>query len=332
MRKLLLGIGISALVGAGALQAQDPHFSQFYANPLYYNPAFAGTATDGKGRIILNYRNQWPSLPAGYVTYSASFDQYIDQIGGGLGVQLLYDKAGDANVTFQQASLMYAYYLPLNPEMGMLLGVKASVFQRSIDYEKLLFGDQIHPVYGFIYETQEALPCRCVYRDSLKPDFEGGLLFYSSRYYFGASVSHIAKPVFAFSGNSTARLPRRYTVNGGGIIPLDRKERPERFLSPNVVVQMQHRFLQALVGLYYVQNYFTVGAWYRQTDPNGDALILQVGLRRDPVQIGYSYDITMSDANAAVNGSHEASIIVELPKRTRTPKRKPWKDIPCPKL
>ena len=28
------------------IRAQDPAFSQFYANPLYLNPAFAG-ATDG---------------------------------------------------------------------------------------------------------------------------------------------------------------------------------------------------------------------------------------------------------------------------------------------
>ncbi len=36
---------------------QDPGFSQFYANKLYLNPAFAG---DNKcPRIDLNYRNQW---------------------------------------------------------------------------------------------------------------------------------------------------------------------------------------------------------------------------------------------------------------------------------
>ena len=37
--------------------AQDPSFTQFYANPLYLNPAFAGTARCP--RLNLNYRNQW---------------------------------------------------------------------------------------------------------------------------------------------------------------------------------------------------------------------------------------------------------------------------------
>ena len=46
--------------------AQDPEFTQFYANPLYLNPAFAGTARSP--RINLNYRNQWPGLSGTYVT------------------------------------------------------------------------------------------------------------------------------------------------------------------------------------------------------------------------------------------------------------------------
>ena len=44
----------------GRISAQDAHFSQFYANPLYLSPSLAG-ATDG-ARIILNYRNQWPAI------------------------------------------------------------------------------------------------------------------------------------------------------------------------------------------------------------------------------------------------------------------------------
>ena len=39
------------------LFAQDPLFTQFYANPLYLNPALAGAARCP--RINLNYRNQW---------------------------------------------------------------------------------------------------------------------------------------------------------------------------------------------------------------------------------------------------------------------------------
>ena len=52
------------------LLAQDPEFSQYYAAPLYLNPAFTGTTADH--RFIANFRNQWPNVAQGYVTYAAS--------------------------------------------------------------------------------------------------------------------------------------------------------------------------------------------------------------------------------------------------------------------
>src|SRR4051812_34004613 len=76
--------------------AQDPAFTQFYANPLYLNPAMAGSARCP--RIALNYRNQWPSLQGTFVTYSASYDQHVDGLSGGLGLLAVSDKAGEGTI------------------------------------------------------------------------------------------------------------------------------------------------------------------------------------------------------------------------------------------
>jgi hypothetical protein len=48
----------------GSVTAQDPQYSQFYAAPLYLNPAFAGAT--GQNRIGINYRNQWPAIDANF--------------------------------------------------------------------------------------------------------------------------------------------------------------------------------------------------------------------------------------------------------------------------
>ena len=70
-KKLILLLTIVCATGIWQdVYAQDPQFTQFYANPLYLNPAFAGTARCP--RICMNYRNQWPNLSGTYVTYSAS--------------------------------------------------------------------------------------------------------------------------------------------------------------------------------------------------------------------------------------------------------------------
>ncbi|MDG2152777.1 MAG: type IX secretion system membrane protein PorP/SprF, partial [Crocinitomicaceae bacterium] len=63
-----------------AVRSQDPTFTQFFSNPIYLNPALAGSS--GCPRVSMNYRNEWPQLTGNYVTYSAAFDTYSKGIQG----------------------------------------------------------------------------------------------------------------------------------------------------------------------------------------------------------------------------------------------------------
>ena len=85
-------LGAMLLLGTAA-GAQDVGFSQFYANPLYLNPAFAGSAV--APRISLTYRAQWPGLVSAFTTVSASYDQYFPDLHGGLGFIVMTDRVGD---------------------------------------------------------------------------------------------------------------------------------------------------------------------------------------------------------------------------------------------
>ncbi|MES2691398.1 MAG: type IX secretion system membrane protein PorP/SprF, partial [Bacteroidota bacterium] len=67
----------------GGLLAQDPHFSQFFANPVYSNPAFAGSTNHG--RAVINARNQWSSIAGTFTSISAAYDENYDIINGGIG-------------------------------------------------------------------------------------------------------------------------------------------------------------------------------------------------------------------------------------------------------
>src|SRR5690554_4784349 len=94
--------------------AQDPQFSQFYANPIYLNPAFAGS--HGCPRFAVNYRNQWPALSGTFVTYSASYDQYFKSIAGGIGVIATHDQQGKGTINTTTLSLIYNYHLKRSEE------------------------------------------------------------------------------------------------------------------------------------------------------------------------------------------------------------------------
>ena len=137
--------------------AQDPAFSQFYANPLYLNPAFAGATPKGCPRANLNYRDQWPGIGRTYVTTSASYDQHIDALGGGLGIIVSQDRSGDGNLRTTHASALYSYHLEINRNFSLKAGFEASYRMIQLDWTDLTFGDMIDPQYGFIYETQENL-------------------------------------------------------------------------------------------------------------------------------------------------------------------------------
>ncbi|MGB0851386.1 MAG: PorP/SprF family type IX secretion system membrane protein, partial [Bacteroidia bacterium] len=196
MRKLqttlLLILGLCFAVD---VQAQDPEFTQFYAAPIYTNPALAGTGTcGGGGRVVLNYRNQWPSLPGTFVTSSASYDQHFDKIGGGISLLLLDDRAGEGLLSSKTASVGYAYQLEVNRRVAIRFGIEGQYGQRSIDWEKLRFEDQIDPSQGFVRETAEQYNGDPVNY----ANFNTGMVVYTERFYGGVAVHNLIEPVQSF--------------------------------------------------------------------------------------------------------------------------------------
>jgi len=299
--------------------AQDPEFTQFYANPLYLNPAFAGSQKCP--RVCLNYRNQWPSLSGNFVTYSASYDQYIDPIAGGVGILLLNDQAGEGTLTTLNASLMYSYHLNVNRELSIKFGMQAMYVQKKVDWEKLRFGDQIDPRYGFVYNTTEIRP------ETKKEfvDFSAGILAYTSRIFGGIAVNHLLEPDERFFAYNESPLPRKYTAHLGAIIPLGGNDDEETYISPNILYQLQQDFQQLNFGVYVAKAPLVGGLWYR----NKDSFIALVGLQQGIFKFGYSYDITVSKLRNAAAGSHEFSLGFQF---TCRPKTRRHRQIICPKF
>ena len=72
MKKIILAISVVFSL-LGSANAQDPHFSQFFASPLTLNPALTGKF-DGTLRVAGNYRNQWPAFNNVYTTSTLNVD------------------------------------------------------------------------------------------------------------------------------------------------------------------------------------------------------------------------------------------------------------------
>ncbi|MGY8925947.1 MAG: PorP/SprF family type IX secretion system membrane protein [Flavobacteriales bacterium] len=298
---------------------QDPQFTQFYSNPIYLNPAFAGS--NGCPRFSLNYRNEWPSLTGNYVTYSASYDQYFKNISGGIGVIGMHDQQGQGTIFTTMIGLVYSYHLKVNRKFKMQFGARASMFNKFIDWDKLTFGDMIDPRKGFIYQTGD------VPRGGSRYFFDAsaGFVGYSKHFFFGGAVHHLNRPnESVIEGESN--LPMRFTGHMGAEIPLGRKSQYNNSTSimPNIIYQYQNGFQEINIGTYIKYGAFTFGAWYR----NRDAFILTIGLRTKQFKIGYSYDVTVSKLNNGVSGgSHEVSLGFNLNCKS---KPKSFRTISCP--
>ncbi|HRH62252.1 MAG TPA: type IX secretion system membrane protein PorP/SprF [Bacteroidia bacterium] len=297
-----------------SLQAQDIAFSQFYANPLYLNPAFAGTAKCP--RFVMHYRNEWPALYKTFISGSVSYDQHVAPISGGIGILVTQDNAGDGSLKTTNASGIYSYQLNINRKLSLKAGIQATYFQKRLDFDKLRFGDQINDRSGFIYPTQEQAD-----RTSRSGvDFSAGVLGYSKKYFFGFAAHHINQPDESFV-KGPSRLPMKLTGHVGAVIPLN--EDAEMSVSPNILYQKQANFQQLNLGVYLKKSVFVIGFWYR----NKDAFIALAGIQTRYFKFGYSYDVTISKLNNSTGGSHEISLAFQTDCK---PKKKKFRTISCP--
>lgn len=333
MRKTLQILVLAFCFSIGVSWAQDPAFTQFYGAPLYLNPAFAGSAKCPRG--VINFKDHWPGVKSNYVTYAASYDQFVDILGGGVGILLLHDRAGLGSITNTQASLQYSYQINLSRDVAARLGLQGTFGQNAFDWQSFLFGDRIDSRYGFIYPTQENI-------ESLKTpknyfDASAGLLVYSSNMYGGFSAHHINRPEQNYIKTTDGyayRLPMKITGHFGMVIPLGNDPKmSNRYISPNIIYQSQGNFNYLNVGMYYGLDNYVFGAWYRGGIGIGDntimsdALTLLLGLQLPGFKVGYSYDITVNSLRGDTYGSHEVSVGMQFACR---PKKKKFRAIKCP--
>tara|TARA_Y100000589_G_C27172603_1_gene637366 strand:- start:642 stop:1676 length:1035 start_codon:yes stop_codon:yes gene_type:complete len=315
---------------ANEVKAQDPEFTQYYANPLFLNPAFAGS--DRCPRMVMSYRNQWPAMSGNYVTQAVAYDQHVNSIQGGLGLTVLHDQAGQNTLQTTRITGMYAYQQSLTRKLSIRAALEASYFQKALDWSNLTFGDMIDPRRGFIYETQDTPRGGKVQG----VDFGAGLLLFTPKLHLGLAAHHLNEPNESLVVG-LSRLPMKLTVHGGGKFPIKKNIKNEVLasISPNFLFRKQAEFTQINTGLFVNKGPLFGGVWYRgkftkleeAQNIDKDALIAVLGIETDIMRFGYSFDITISDLTPATGGAHELSMTLKFDCKSKKGK---FRKIPCP--
>ncbi len=317
-----------------ASNAQDPIFSQYYAVPLQINPAFAGSAF--APRFGLAYRQQWQGFDRAYQTYAVFYEQRISKMNSGIGFHLEGDNAGNGIYKTNRFSVHYSYRLMITEELGVKIGVEAGAYQSRLDWEKLIFPDQIDPIGGYTELTLENRPDLLT---TTRLDLSSGLLLFGRNFWAGFALKHLNTPneTLLLVNNNLARgLPLRYTLHGGMDITLreGNKNNPETFISPNLLYVSQGPYQQLNAGAYAGIGKFFAGAWMRHTiDQNVDAAIILLGFKYDIYKIGFTMDATLSRLSRVSGGTYELTMSFLLDQNKYLKKKNKLPDTSeCPKF
>ena len=335
MRSKLIGI-IGGMVAVLGLKAQDPQFTQFYASPMYLNPAFTGLTYEH--RFTANYRNQWPGIKKAFSTYMATYDYNLANLNSGIGGFVLQDRAGSSNLVTTTGGGSFAYRVKINKSSEARAGLLLSVSQKKLDYTTLVFNDQLITGAGpgNSQDARNAQPVTYV-------DIGLGGLYNSTNYWAGFTAKHLNQPNVSMVGN-TEIVPVYLSIHGGYRFIIkargSNKTKLEEFISASMNYRHEQKYDQFDIGAYYFKSLLNFGVWYRGLPlkkykpgyPSRESVAILVGaeIPDKNFRVGYSYDITIS--RLGINntyGAHELSVIYEIAKKRKRNRRVL---VSCPKF
>ncbi len=323
-----------ALLFVGELQANDPQFTQFYANPLYLNPAFAGTIDCW--RAGSNYRNQWTLGGQPYTTYNAYIDHNLaatTRFKGGAGMYIFRDSPGAGNYTTYEIAPMVSYSVNLNKNYTLRFGLQPSYHLKYSNAGSFIYGSQINQISGALTGPSDngQVPSSLNFFD-----LSSGILLYHNNYWIGLSGHHLLKVPLAFD-NTKSAVPMKFSLHAGYKVFLNSSDGIESSISPAMNFRIQGSNMQFDAGFYYQRQILMLGLWYRGLPVlggqgfNTDMVAALVGVKFNQFKIGYSYDLSLSKMSYTY-GSHELSLIYEFcfyyGKKQRPPMN--VRQLPCP--
>ncbi len=295
----LLFYGVIARVSAQV----DPHFSQFYAYPLWLNPALTGVM-DGDTRVSANFKDQWTGLD-GYTTTGLSAD-FKTTKKVSLGINVIDQSAGTAGYNYLAAygSFGYAIAISSGGTQKLSFGLQVGLINRGFEENKLQLDNQYNPGTGF----DPNLPSNENFSSTSSTIFDAsaGIYYYdtdadnAASLFGGVSAAHLtnANDPFATYGIKS-KLPIRFTGQAGVKI----KAADFLDITPSLLYirqqQNQIRAVDIYSELKFPNDYsLFLGGMYRLND----AVVADVGYRIRTVIIGLSYDFNTSPLKMATSG------------------------------
>jgi type IX secretion system PorP/SprF family membrane protein len=315
MKKLLsrriCWMAMVVCVAATTVHAQvDPHFSQYYIQPMTMNPAFTG-AFDGDYRISGIWRSQYGNT---LNTKGLSAEKTTNK-NANIGFNIINQSSSDGAYNFTNGYLTFAYTgvrFGKNADHYLVMAMQMGFISRKFDITKMQFGSQWVSGVGFDASGNSN-------ETFLKPqvtsfDAGAGIAYYdatpnkTATFFGGIAAYHITQPNNPFlSSQGQSKLDIRYSVQAGVRIAAS----DQLSIVPTAIYMKQGDAQERMGGVYF-QVYANentdvmFGGYYRI----GDAIAPFAGFYYKGLTFGLSYDVDASSKSAA--GSKGNSMEVSI--------------------
>lgn len=280
------------------VSAQDIHWSQFDANPIYQNPGNTGQF-NGDVRFIGNYRDQWRSVTVPFNTINATVDATLPfDRNLGIGGMIFHDVVGDGQFRTIELQANASYLLKITSDSmhSIRPGINFGLNHRQLNTDQFYFDNQFDGI-----QYNPALASNETFATDRRSNVSFGIgtiyqYYQNERFNItgGIALFNINRPDQGFFANKIQR-DRRLNIFANGIYKLNY----DWDILPSMQFSVQGVYREFMIGArakYTLINrlgeYRALygGLHYR----NKDAAYLSVGMDYQNWFVGMSYDINFS--------------------------------------
>ena len=202
MKNLIQFVGILLLIGIGSplFAQQDPHFTQYFDNTLFINPAYAGSR--GMLNVTGIHREQWVGFEGRPSSTTLSVHSPLSYESVGVGITMVNDQAGPVKQTMFYGDFSYTIKFK-NPVRKLSFGLKGGMNMISVGTSGLDKTDDNDPKL-----LQNVT-------NHINPNFGFGIYYHTPKFFIGASTPKIIEK--GYDGVSKTNLEKRhyYGIIGG---------------------------------------------------------------------------------------------------------------------
>lgn len=272
------------IISTLSFSQQDPHFTQYFDNTLFVNPAYAGS------NDVLNFttihREQWVGFDGRPRSTSISLHSPLTYESVGVGLTFVNDQAGPVKQNMFYGDFSYTFRFK-KPENKLSFGIKAGMNMVSLGTSNLATTELNDP--NLITNVT----------NHINPNIGAGIYYHNPKFFIGASSPKIIES--SYDGLSNRNLEKRHFYGIiGGVIKLNQswKLRPTSQVkfTPNAPMSID----LSIAGVY--RDKFWIGCNYRYDAAIGVFIQFQL---TDQLKAGFASDFGTQSIRNYNDGTFE---------------------------